>query len=131
MNLGDMTIAVIGEEVPADCSSFIMDAMNGSQMNWHFEKSCIENFELAIESESGGSVELESDLSLSKMSESSFSFSFESVATCEPEALNEDVIFAYFSVPIVHNIDQNSQDLDKNEEEEIPRALTTLIDWEE
>mgnify|MGYP003702324117 CR=1 FL=1 len=34
-------------------------------------------------------------------------------------------------MPIVHNIDQNFQDLDKNEEEEIPRALKNLIDWEE
>ena len=108
-----------------------MDAMHGSQINWHFEKSCIESSELAVESKFGGPVGLEVDLSLSKMSESSFSFSFESVTTCEPEALNEDVISAYFSMPIVHNIDKTFINLDKNEKEEIPRALKNLIDWEE
>lgn len=111
-----------------------MDAVNGTQANWHVKKSFIENFELVIESESVGLVCLESDMSLSEMSESSFvfSFSFKSIATIEPEIMNEDdVNSAYFFVPIVHSIDQNFQNFDENEEEGIPWALKNLINWEE
>ena len=70
------------------------------------------------------------------MSRSSFSFSFESVVTDELDELdfknkNATADFEYFSMPLVYCIDQDFQNVNENDEEEIPLALKNLINREE
>ena len=48
--------------------------------------------------------------------------------------LNEndvDVVFEYFSVPLIYCLNQDFQNFDKNDEEEIPPILQRLIEQEQ
>lgn len=63
---------------------------------------------------------------------SSFSFSFKSTVTEDPDFTNRNAVdFTYFSVPLVCCTDLDFQNFDLSEEEEIPRALKILVDQEE